>query len=233
MNARGGLAPVRPSALSPDGRVLVFVPERNSYEGAALWDIAADALLAELVDDQGDTDFWMVSLAFEQGEETLVAITARGVVLRWSTRTGELLRSTQLLDTSGNPCGELSNLSRLSPDTKLVCWTPMDNKGDLNLSETEQGRLLWSQPGSRRPNGKLLEVRDITFSPAEDYVAVSTEDEPMQLWRVKDGRCVARNTQFNKAPAINVFSDDGSMLVTGADDGTISVFRMCDISDRS
>ena len=223
---------MRPSALSPDGRVPVFVPERVSDNGAALWDIAADALLATLVDDQGETEFWTFSLAFDQGGETLVAITERGVVLRWSTRTGGLLRSTQLLDKFGNSC-EISWIATgLSHNAKLVCWTPADNEGDLNLSETEQGRLLWSQPGNRRPNGRVLEVCDITFSPAEDYVAVSTEDEPMQLWRVKDGKCVERNTQFNKAPAINVFSNDGSMLVIGADDGTISVFRMCDIPDR-
>ena len=85
--AMGDLAPVWPSAISPDGRVLVFVP-RDKQRTLAWWDISADALLAELVDDGGETEFWAVSLAFDEGGEILVAITHCGVVLRWSTLTG-------------------------------------------------------------------------------------------------------------------------------------------------
>ena len=224
----GEPAPVRPSAISPDGIVLVFVPQ-DGRASVALWDIHADALLARLVDDRGEADFRAFSLVFDEGGRTLIAITDRAVILRWETRTGELLRSTQLLDASGNPCGKLHDRTHLSRDAKLVCWVPEDDIGDLNLSETGEGRLLWSQPGTRRPNGRPSAICEVAFSPTADYVAVSTTDEAMQLWRIKDGKCVARNTRADQASALNVFSDDGSMLITGAADGTISVLNLCDI----
>ena len=68
-------------------------------------------------------------------------------------------------------------------------------------------------------------VFDIVFSPDGTLVATASERVPLRLWRTRDGECIATDSDPEKAPSRNVFSDDGELLVMRGRNGKISILN--------
>ena len=89
----------------------------------------------------------------------------------------------------------------------------------VHVAEVETGSWLWSTSG----HSKYIEAS--TLSPDGHFLATSSDDCTMQLWRTTDGMCLAREAHPTKGRAKLAFSDDGEVLAIGARDGTVSILR--------
>ena len=118
----------------------------------------------------------------------------------------------------------------VSPDGRLVCWTAANRPEVLKVSTSRGGILLYSLGNSsyHGPGG----VSRACFSSDGEYIATSSWEYSMCLWRLADRKCVAKKGRKPvDGPGINVFSPDGNVLVTGMLDGTVSILRLSDIQE--
>ena len=89
-----------------------------------------------------------------------------------------------------------------------------------------------SMPGSPQPLVERDDHHSFTCSPDGELLASSSSTSPLTLWRVNDRvRPIVSFTNPSKSPAINVFSGDGELVVTGAADGTLHVHKVRDLLD--
>ena len=127
---------------------------------------------------------------------------------------------------------------------------------EVAIARGDQSRMAWdiAYPGIQlegRPVTNTLSLdkwggehptlpgghQNLACSPDGELLASSSADSPLTLWRVGNlARPIVSFTDPPKAPAINVFSRDGELLVTGAADGTLHVHKVRDLlaldSDR-
>ncbi|KAI0747262.1 WD40-repeat-containing domain protein, partial [Daedaleopsis nitida] len=72
-------------------------------------------------------------------------------------------------------------------------------------------------------------VNAFAFTPEGEYIATASADCTVRLWRTQDGTCVGIFTEHEAAVTHLVISDDGSVLASGAENGTVCVRKMEEI----
>lgn len=183
------------AAFSPDGTALVAC----LYRELVLWDAEMGKRLHTL---NGRTDE-MCRVAFSPDGATLASWLGEDVTL-WDAKTGERLRILR-----GHT--EVWGVA-FSPDTaRLVSWS----SGQIILWDTETGERLLTLNGDK--------MRGVTFSP-DGKRLISWSDRDVVVQDAETGH----QLMYAQGPASGLasaaLSPDGVMLVTGADDGTISMW---------
>ena len=177
---------------------------------------------------RGENETRVIAATFSADSRVVICVKENGTILRWPVSAPRQVRSVALRRRYGAPYQAVAAETRLSGDGSLVCWAPVSQLGEVCLSETAQGNLLWSL---RDDLPTLPPVCHICISPDNKYVATSNRRNALCLWRVKDGKCVRREGWEGDSPGINEFSADGQLLVTGTRVGTVKFLWLRDLEE--
>ncbi len=187
-------------AISPDGETLA-----SAYRTVRLWKTDTGEL-QKMVEGFGP-------IGFSPDGKILLSSDGKGKIQVRDARTGELQRTVQVADSSG----EGLSLMAIAPDGKTVA-SVRTGKGTIEVWELRNGRRLYSL------NGEVSEVKAIAISPDSETLASGTGEGKIQLWNLRTGELRESFEAYSTAVKGVVFSPDGKQLVSvGSDDGEMSL----------
>jgi WD40 repeat protein len=146
-------------------------------------------------------------------DEQFILGTAKGHVEIWQLDPMKLVTT---LDMANEGWTDIV----LSPSQEIVLANSENSRssGNVRLIRVEDGHYitaLWA----------TQQITDIAFSPDSKMIATASfEDSAIQLWRSRDGAMLSRLLGHTMPVRGMVFSADGTILVSGAYDGTIRVW---------
>ncbi|KAI0742258.1 WD40-repeat-containing domain protein [Daedaleopsis nitida] len=103
-----------------------------------------------------------------------------------------------------------------------------DNAHTLRMLSLRNARTRrWTRSLSFR--GHRDRILAFSFSPDGDYLATSSADKTVRLWRTRDASCMRTFTEHETSVVQVVISEDARLLVSYSKDDQVCVRRMCDI----
>ncbi len=208
----------REFAFSPDGHQLVTV--RN---GVKLWDIRNPKQIKEIdtlpFDEAHKIGSWARAVDISPDGKLIATGYANGNVNVWNLKTKKLVKTleTALLEM---------NFLKFSPNNKYM--VSGGHEKDMYSSASVKGYIMWELPSWQR-KGEVLRghVENLVFSPDGKTCATANHQS-------YSGRGVELWSTINGAPITSIpteardvsFTQDGSLLVSGNEDGVIQVWQL-------
>jgi len=207
-------------AFTPDGRWLV-----TSGSQLLKWDTTiplADQQPVEIVKNENDVDYFA---KLSSDGRFLANADKRSVVLFDAGQLDRLQEGEELVrfDVPTSFAG-----LEFSPDGEHVACA--DSDGDVFFistakdDENKRTRVTW--------RASDFEVTDFAFTPNGEYMATSSRDETIRIWRVATQKLVQVFVDESILYCV-AFSPDGTRLVSGNDDGQIKVWDTAVLNQES
>jgi len=123
---------------------------------------------------------------------------------------------------------------RFSPDSKLLAVATYNNRFDGDWKYDDFTIYCWElQSGQIRSalTGHLGEIHSLSFTPDGKYLASASggygkdADNSVRIWDIAAGDAVEVLRRFSAQLRAALFSADGKSLITGEEDGTISIWN--------
>ncbi|KAI1796832.1 HET-E [Ganoderma leucocontextum] len=202
--------------FSPDGRWLAAEGVRGS---CFVWETATGALHTVLRDPGLD----IRTTVFDPSSKRIATTSGRGgnaMVQIWGVEAG-----VRVLSFGKGPLGAMGSLNvSFSPDGRTVLSVAGDR---LTIWDAATGGAI------RALHGSVDLVIRLCFSPDGKYVASTSFDGAVKLWRVRDGACVATLSACPRVTLYVGFSAMAETVFYACDDGTVYMHRLHDVVERS
>ncbi len=202
-------------AFSPDGHQLATV--RNEVK---LWDIRNPKQIKEIdmlpFDEAHRIRSWACAVSISTDGKLIAAGYANGDVNVWDFRTKQHVRLLR------SPFIEMEYLKFSPKDNYLV------SGGQEVKSMDPRGYIMWKLPSWQR-YGEVQRghIENLVFSPDEKVCVganqMSFSGRGVELWSVENGTPI---TSIPTETRDVSFSQDGSLLVSGNEDGVIQVWKL-------
>ncbi|KAK7687612.1 hypothetical protein QCA50_008826 [Cerrena zonata] len=189
-------------SFSPDGKLIV-----TAWRNIHIWNADTGDLVCTL---EGHTDIVRCAIFFPDGRRVVSGADDRTVCI-WDVETGTCLRV-------------------LREHTSLIYAIAISPKGDIIASGGEDSTIcLWNAESGELVNilrGHTSHVNSLCFSPSGHTLASASNDYTVCIWDI-----VGHSSGIRKAeeplPAISCveFSSDGTIIATGSEDGSVSVWE--------
>ena len=211
-------------AFSPDGSMFVTA---GTDRTARVWDAKRLRPIAVL---SGHTDS-VVSAEFSHSGKFIVTASSDKTARVWVAHSGELVADFRGHAAAVNSAVFSADDRRVltaSKDTTARVWATGMANPVLELTESGIPRLskdhglvqlLESASNTGLATG-FRTVQQVAFSPDGEFALLATDTDMTEVWRPRTAERVAL-----VAGTIAAFSPDAKTFVTGAEDGTIRVFR--------
>ncbi|MCX7992313.1 MAG: dockerin type I domain-containing protein, partial [Fimbriimonadales bacterium] len=190
--------------FAPEGELLWTLGSPNNT--IAAWRLMPDGIRLQAL-------FGGNGAATVDAQGMLIAQIQDGWLNLWDARTGQLLR--QLPNA---PYSTVQHI-RISPNRRYVACT-QTGFNELPVWNLETGeQYVLPLPLSNNP-------LTVAFSPDEEFIATTTHDQYLRLWRLRDRRLVGEyfDLIFRESAQL-MFSPNGRYLALARRDGTIAVLR--------
>ncbi|EJF61814.1 WD40 repeat-like protein, partial [Dichomitus squalens LYAD-421 SS1] len=201
------MAHIKP-LFSPDSHRLL-VPHGGS---CGVLDFVSDACLALDMPTRGE-DVYPISAAFSRLGTHIAVGYDNGVVRVWDAANRQ---QCLLLRAHEDPVTDVV----FSPDGRLLLSASDDRT--MKVWDAHTGAMV------RSLDGHEIGVRGACFSPCGTYIASAAET--VRIWRTSDGSCLAVLSDHDDPWVSHVaFTPDGTMLWSGAFNGTVLGRRLQDV----
>ena len=211
-----------PKTISPNANTFV-IEDWVWKRKLKLWDISNNRIRANLRGHGYPSKWWDLTLAFSPDEKMLAVTSSKhqiGIIHLWDIANPSKSFLNRIFNSKtirprwtlkGNP-SEVDALT-FSPNGKILA--SCGDSAEINLWDTETGKLLFTFTGNQRGN------RALTFSPDEKILA-SASYYAIYLWDLTTRQQLAKR---KTKEIVNVlqFSADGKTLVVGKWDGKIQL----------
>ena len=211
-------------AFSPDGSMFVTA---GTDRTARVWDAKRFRPVAVL---SGHTDS-VVSAAFSHNGRFIVTASSDKTARVWVAHSGELVADLRGHSAAVNSAVFSADDRRVltsSKDATARVWSTGMANPALELTESGVPRLS-KDPGlvqllESASNSGLVSgfrtVQQVAFSRTGEFALLSTDTDETEVWRPRTGERLAL-----VSGTIAAFSPDARSFVTGAEDGTVRVYR--------
>lgn len=221
------------------GRVLVWnvVPEAPTLHSRFTFSDSSES-------SRPDPEF-LLAMTFDHSDDPirslchLVGVSNRGAVWRWDVETGAPVHGPWKLPAHASELSSGTASIAFSRSGLRMAWICPDYRAPESVRGPSRVRVFdlskSRRTGGRRARSVLLEGHDgpvnaFAVTPRGDYIATASADGTVRLWRTEDGQCLRTFTEHEAAAVTHVvISDDGSILASGAEDGTVCVRKMEEI----
>ncbi len=190
-------------AINPTGTNIVT----SSLDGfVTIWKYGSREIVANL--DSGGT--LITSLTYSPDGSQVYGGAVNGYVFVWNTVDGSLLRQ---LEGDGNPIRSL----QVSPDGQLV----------VAGSEGKTLTMWIASSGVRfiSLTAHYKAINQVAVSPDSKLVATCSDDNTFILWETANGKQV-RLTSVQSGVRSLAFTKDGSAIITGEQNGTVTLWNL-------
>ncbi|KAH9917366.1 WD40-repeat-containing domain protein [Epithele typhae] len=226
---------VRELRLSPDERYLLSYGWRKEI---CVWEIGNTLTLRTKISaptpwnafgDHSD----ICSFALSPAGDKIATTSLDGSTCSfWSFESGDFLGSIPFQwpskwllrpDFNFYPDG-----GHLSPHAKYVCWLPrhFSPYHAFLISDPHTGSLIHVCSGHRDS------IHTVEWSRCGNFIATSSNDRFIRIWRARDGVCIGCHFFPEGAPSVLVFTGDGESLFLGRENGAIGWLHLCEIDAR-
>lgn len=153
------------------------------------------------------------SIAFSPNGQILATGGDDGTIKLWNWRSGELLHTLK----HSKPIKAIAfrrdgqTLVSESLDRTVKVWNPQT--GTLISKPLENSDLTFMNAAALHPSGQLLAS------------ASGGENSQLRLWNLQTGETINTLTGFSSSVFSLAFSPSGQTLVSGNNDGTITIWR--------
>ena len=211
-----------PETISPDANTLV-IEDRTWNRKLKLWDISNNRLRANLKGHGYPSKWWGLDLAFSPDKKMLAATSLKyqiGVIHLWDIANPpksflqKIFNSKTIrprFSLKGNP--SVVKALTFSPNGTILASS--GDGPEINLWNTETGKLLFTFTGHQRGNDPLA------FSP-DGKMLVSVFYDTIYFWDLTT-RQLLRKSETEVGINVLQFSPDGKTLVSGGWDGKIQL----------
>lgn len=218
-------------SFSPDGKLLAG---GGTGRTLLLWEVATGVPLKKL---PGHTD-WVKTVVFSPDGKTLASGGVDNTIRLWDVTTGQQKRLLTVPDKGKQRSLDHYSVHGLafSPDGHTLAAAYFYN-GAVRLWDANSGQLLRTLPSST--NAWAPSVTSVAFSPDGQTLACGqgmavlsegTRDEleygGAVLWEAKSGRRLGAIRGHHFFVKCLDFSPDGTMLLTGGDEGTVRLHNL-------
>ncbi len=181
----------------------------------------------------------ILAATFNHSNISLVAISDHGMIWSWDVASGiPLHRPAPLCDSEamqvtseyrmrfsrvGMRLGILPVFEHTAHDGRVHTPKP-DSHSERDSSMVVID--LSCPTGPHTPvqlHGHKRRINAFSFSPDGRFVATASADRTVRLWRTGDGTCVETYTEHQAPVTHVVFSGNGDVLASGAEDGTVRI----------
>ncbi len=229
-------------ALSSDGQWLAA----SFFEYIQIWRVG-DATLKNTIPESAN---YSMGLAFSPDNVFLATGNQVGIINIWNVSDGTLVKSIQSLgylsSITYTPDGK--SLAVIANDGSVQIWDINSGSqtvtintegaeqivfspdGQILVSATSEGIELWDINTGMHvttiAQNYYSWIKDIKFSPDSQILAVSTEEQGIQFWRVVDG--VLLNSIMTRANDEISFFSNGQILVSASPTDSVKFWRVND-----
>jgi WD40 repeat protein/serine/threonine protein kinase len=228
---------LRSAALSPDGRFILTVSDRNEYiriltpKGeergytagggqpdytVRIWDAKTGAVVHTLLgkNDMCDCAAWCPDSKRVITAGWRSAPLNRYAIQIWDVEPGKEILS---LDEKAGPIEEVA----FSPDGKRIVGFRRNYTNDhelVPLWDAETGKVVSVLRGHRG------DITAVAFSPDSRFLATASQDRTIRLWDAMTAKAELALAGHERPVNSASFSRDGRWLVSGSDDGTARIW---------
>ncbi|KAI0787260.1 WD40-repeat-containing domain protein [Fomes fomentarius] len=179
----------------------------------------------------------LLAATFNHSNASLVAISDHGAIWSWDVASGiPLHRPVPLCGAIPFTSEYRMRFSRVGMRLGILpVFEHTAHDGIIHSpkpdshSERDSSMVvvdLSSPTGPHTPiqlHGHKGRINVFSFSPDGRFVATASADYTVRLWRTSDGTCVETYTEHEAPVTHVVFSGNGDVLASGAEDGTVRV----------
>jgi WD40 repeat protein len=211
-------------AFSPDGSMFITA---GTDRTARVWDAKRLRPIAVL---SGHTDS-VVSAAFSPNGKFIVTASSDKTARVWVAQSGELVADLRGHAAAVNTAVFSADGRRVltsSKDTTARVWSTGMAHPALELTESGVPRLskdpglvrLLESASNSGLAGGFRTVQQVAFSRDGEFALLATDTDMTEIWRPRTGERLAL-----VPGTIAAFSPDAQSFVTGAEDGSVRLYR--------
>jgi WD40 repeat protein len=198
----------RALVVSPDGRRTAV----QTLAGIEVIDRATGGVIGAMSTGRGR----LQAAGFSPDGSRLLTQDARGAATLWDVETGQPL---------GKPHDGTAEAFRFSPDGRrlalLINMSTVASHCDVLLCDARDGSCLTTLA---LPMGVGFLDTLLEFNPDGTWLATSSREKSITVWRVKDGSVAARLRVDDGIVTAIAFGPDGHVIAAGTQSGVISTW---------
>ena len=182
--------------------------------------------------DSSDTQE-VLAAKYDSGSTSLFAVSTHGLLWCWDLTTGvprrrpvrlwpKMRRLTIECRPMFSPAGMRFGLLTVPADSDPPYAEPSPYPS-RSMAVFDLSNPAGPIPPPIQLRGHGGRILAFSFFPDGRYIATASEDATVRLWRTEDGSCVETFTEHDAAVTHVVFSGNGNVLASAAEDGSVRV----------
>jgi len=208
--------------ISHDNRMMALTSYANKTHSISLWDVNKTDLKMVKKFDFNDDTFFSENMVFSHNNKYLVIGVSNHTYV-WHTKTHEVVKKIQNhFEVSAVEFSHDDNYLLVGTANNRV--TIFDVNNDFTLHRLLEGKKLSIKEKLFPRNRYGTTVYDFSFSPNDDYLAITFEEQDARLYDVKNDFKLVKKFDNKDFIYETHFSNDGKYFLSSRNSVEVEIF---------